>query len=99
MRPLGGGGGGGATTEAARNRFNLPPDATSPLHAGKGSTSCIKSSFRLSTDREGSRDASSAAAPATWGAAMLVPDSTAYPLPLVLRMSTPGAARSTEVAP
>ena len=62
---------------AALCTFSRPPEATTPDHAGTTSTFCINVTFSASTLNVGSSEASSAAAPATCGAAMLVPDQEA----------------------
>src|SRR3954468_15490419 len=65
-----------------------------------GSTPFRIRAFTWATVRLGNADQTNAAAPATCGVAIDVPDRQPYELPgSVLHTSTPGAARSTLVAP
>ncbi len=81
-------------------KFSRPPVATLSVKESSSSTAC--SSFRrmASTSSVESRLNRRAAAPDTNGDAIEVPSALIYcPLRYVLRMPTPGAAKSTETLP
>src|SRR5688500_3531900 len=93
---------GGRFGYAARNvrkASRRPPDATTPVHCPLWTTLSISSAFTALTERFGFAPMRSAATPATWGVAMLVPLDQLYEFPYVLKTFTPGAARSTVAAP
>ena len=93
--------GGGITAETALNRLRRPPDTHLPARAGMESvvfirTCLIWAPVRVLQDAAYTR----AAAPATWGVAMLVPLMVLYEpraTGQVLRMLDPGAPMSTVV--
>src|SRR5262245_51098860 len=86
-----------ASEPAALSR---PPDTTCPANCGKRSAPSSRACLISATVAPGLRSASSAATPDTCGAAIEVPLNELYVLSgVVLRTSTPGAARSTDVDP
>lgn len=100
-----GSGGLGATAESALNRLRRPPETVLPFRLGRRSTVAMRTAFTcMPLKRLPDRPCTIAAAPATWGVAMLVPLMLLYPIPLlvgvkprgqVLTMADPGAPRST----
>ena len=84
----------------ARNEFRRPPVATRFAKAGTASTRWRIRFFASTGPMFGKRERTSATVPVTWGVAIDVPLNVPYwPLGNVLRMLSPGAARSTEVFP
>src|SRR5262249_37709918 len=80
--------------------LSRPPDATLPLRPATGSTLVRIREMTWLYVSEGFWPQTSAMAPVTCGVAIDVPLNDEYVLfGVVLRMPTPGAARSTVVAP
>lgn len=83
----------------ARWAFMRPPEATRPAREGRASTELIKIEIMRVALKPGDRALIRAAVPETIPAAMEVPLEKANPPGQVLTMLSPGAARSTELAP
>src|SRR5687768_9592769 len=63
----------GSAARADVKASSRPPDATTPDHCADALALSSRCAFSALTDRSGFIESSSAATPATWGAAMLVP--------------------------
>ena len=70
-----------ATKETTLKALSRPPLATLPARETIGSTESISRRFNWATESDGSTASARAAAPATWGVAMLVPLMKPYRLP------------------
>src|ERR687897_1496719 len=80
--------------------FSRPPVRTTSCSQLTGSTERSKSAFSPTSEAAGNAAFASAAAPATCGAAIDVPESKRYPPPGdVEKTFIPGAARSTAARP
>ena len=83
-----------------KNTFRRAPVRTVPDRAGIGSAKLRIRFLTSAAAMPGNRPKTSPAAPATCGVAIEVPLYTLYVLPgVVLRIYSPGAARSTLTAP
>ena len=88
------------TRASAPAALRRPPVTARPVRPAMGSTPASMSALICATVSDGSRAASSAATPAACGAAIDVPSAAAYCEPVYVEMMfTPGAKRSTVVAP
>src|SRR5262245_19722284 len=85
----------------ARKTLSRPLEATFPWNAVPGSTDCIKAALSSSGVASGLKANNNAAAPATCGQAAEVPLKSVlyWELVVVVTISTPGAAKSTEERP
>jgi hypothetical protein len=84
----------------ARCAFRRPPLDVVCANWGLGSTESSRTCFNVATGSRGRRASIREATPLTWAVAIEAPDNVDQPPPgQVLRMFTPGAARSTDLAP